>query len=280
MLWHDGTIISDSEAILSAKDRGVSLGDGLFETLPCFNGHTFLKNAHIARMKNSAARLSLPFDQEAVERAIDQLAKANQDPGIIRVTLTRGEGQRGLAFPDPMKPNLFATRSPWSETLTFGTMRLHTSTIRRNSTSLTSSHKTLSYLDNVMAYHEAQQNNADDALMLDEHAHLTCTSMANLFALSGRELLTPAKSGAILPGIMRALIIDIAPSLGLNVVEKSMHRRDLLSADMVFSCNSVRLMTQITAIDGNDLQEKSNTHYNALRELICERLYEDTGYRM
>jgi len=280
MLWHDGTIISDSETMLSAKDRGISLGDGLFETLPCFNGHAFLKNAHIARMKNSAARLSLPCDQEAVEKVIDQLAKAHQGTGIIRVTLTRGEGPRGLAFPDPMKPHLFATRSSWLEALAFGTARLHTSTIRRNSTSLTSSHKTLSYLDNVMAYHEAQQNNADDALMLDEHAHLTCTSMANLFALSGRELLTPAKSAAILPGIMRALIIDIAPSLGLDVVEKSMHRRDLLSADMVFSSNSVRFLTKIIAIDGNDLQEKSNAHYNALRELICERLYEDTGYRI
>jgi len=149
-----------------------------------------------------------------------------------------------------------------------------------NSTSITSSHKTLSYLDNVMAYHEAQQSNADDALMLDEHAHLTCTSMANLFAISGRELLTPAKSGAILPGIMRAFIIDIAPSLGLDVVEKSMHRRDLLSADIVFSSNSVRFLTKIIAIDGNDLQDKSNAYYNALRELICERLYEDTGYRM
>jgi len=280
MLWHDGTIISNSESILSAKDRGASLGDGLFETLPCFNGHAFLKNSHIERMKNSAARLSLPFDQEAVDKAIDQLAKSNQGPGIIRVALTRGEGQRGLAFPDPMKPNLFATRSPWTETLAFGKARLHTSTIRRNSTSLTSSHKTLSYIDNVMAFHEARQSNADDALMLDEHAHLTCTSMANLFALSGRELLTPAKSGAILPGIMRAFIIDIAPSLGLHVVEKPMHMRDLLSADLVFSSNSVRLMTQVTVIDGIDLQDKSNIHYNALRELICERLYEDTGYRM
>jgi branched-chain amino acid aminotransferase len=280
MLWHDGTIISNSETILSAMDRGVSLGDGLFETLPCFNGHAFLKNAHITRMKNSAARFSLPFDQEAVEKTIDQLAKANQDPGIIRVTLTRGEGQRGLLFPDPMKPHLFATRSSWTESLAFGTARLHTSIIRRNATSPTASHKTLSYIDNVMAFYEAQQSNADDALMLDEHAHLTCTSMANLFALSGRELLTPAKSAAILPGIMRALIIDIAPSLGLNIVEKSMHRRDLLSADLVFSSNSVRLMTQITAIDGNDLQDKSNTHYNALKELILERLYEDTGYRM
>ena len=280
MLWHDGTIISDSETILSVKDRGASLGDGVFETLPCFNGHAFLKNAHIARMKNSAARLSLPFNQEAVEKAIDQLAKANQDPGIIRVTLSRGEGQRGLAFPDPMKPHLFATRSSWSETLAFGTMRLHISTIRRNSTSLTSSHKTLSYLDNVMAYHEAQQNNADDALMLDEHAHLACTSMANLFALSGRELLTPSKSGAILPGIMRALIIDIAPSLGVSVIEKPMHLRDLLAADIVFSSNSVRFMTQVSAIDDNDLRSGSNIHYQGLKNSICERLYEDTGYRM
>lgn len=280
MLWHDGTIISDSEAILTVKDRGASLGDGIFETLPCFNGLAFLKNAHITRMKNSAARLSLPFDQEAVEKAIDQLAKANQDPGIIRVTLSRGEGQRGLAFPDPIKPHLFATRAPWSETLAFRSARLHTSTIRRNTTSLTSSHKTLSYLDNVIAHHEAQQNNADDALILDEHSHIACTSMANLFAISGQELITPLNRGAILPGIMRAFIIDIAPILGLSIIEKPMHLRDLFAADKVFSSNSVRLTTEIASIDGNDLRSGPNAHYNDLKKSICERLYEDTGYRI
>lgn len=279
MLWYDGKITSDSDTLLSVHDRGVTLGDGLFETLPCFNGRAYLQEAHIARIKKSAASLAFPFDQVKIEHAINDLAAVDKSPGIVRVTLTRGLGQRGLALPDSQHPHIFATRSPWTKALAFGTARLNTSTIRRNTTSPTSSHKTLSYIDNVMAYHEARQNNADDALMLDEQGHISCTSMANLFALSGGELITPANDGAILPGVIRALVLIIAPSLGLSVMEKKMNPRDLFAADFVFSTNSVRFMTAITAIDGTDLKTRPNSHYNGLKDSLSAHLFGETGFR-
>lgn len=279
MLWHDGKIFNGSEALLTANDRGVSLGDGLFETLPAFNGKAFLKHEHIARMKASAEYFSISFDQNKIERAIHELSEANKEPGVIRVTLTRGVGERGLAFPKEPKPEIFATRNPWSHTLAFQKITLSTSSIRRNATSPTSSHKTLSYLDNVMALAEAQKNQAHDALMLDQDGHVTSTSMANLFALSGRELLTPQR-GALLPGIIRDFVIEMAPKLGLTVIEKHLHLRDLLAADLVFSTNSVRLMTMITMIDGNTLNQKSTPHYLDLENALKDRLFADTGYRI
>ena len=167
MLWHDGKIITGADALLSPHDRGVTLGDGLFETLPAFNGRPYLASAHLDRMSASAKKFALPFDDSIIMSALDTLANKDQAPAILRITLTRGKGQRGLAFPEPQEPTLFVTRSPWTSALAFGTARLHVSKIRRNSTSPSTSHKTLSYLDNVMAFAEARNHNADDALMLD-----------------------------------------------------------------------------------------------------------------
>ena len=279
MLWHEGKILNGSEALLTVNDRGVSLGDGLFETLSAFNGKAFLKNEHIARMKASADYFAIPFDQKKIERAIDELSEANKEPCVIRVTLTRGVGERGLAFPKEPKPEIFVSRSAWSDTLAFQKISLATSSIRRNATSPTSTHKTLSYLDNVMALAEAQKNQAHDALMLDQDGHVASTSMANLFAISGRELLTPQR-GALLPGIIRDFVIETAPKLGLTVIEKHLHLRDLLAADLVFSTNSVRLMTMITMIDGNTLNQKSTPHYLDLENALKDRLFAGTGYRI
>lgn len=279
MLWHDGKILNESEALLTVNDRGVSLGDGLFETLPAFNGKAFLKHEHIARMKASAEYFSISFDQNKIERAIDELSRANKEPSIIRVTLTRGVGERGIAFPKEPKPEIFATRNDWNNTLAFKKISLATSAVRRNATSPTSRHKTLSYIDNVMALAEAQKKQAHDALVLDQDGHVASTSMANLFAVSGRELLTPQK-GALLPGIIRDFVIEAARKLGLTVIEKHLHLRDLLAAGLVFSTNSVRLMTMITMIDGNTLNQKSAAHYLDLENALKDRLFADTGYRI
>lgn len=103
--------------------------------------------------------------------------------------------------------------------------------------------------------------------------------MANLFALSGQNLLTP-QMGAILPGIIRGLILDLAPGLGLSVFEKNLHPRDLLAADLVFSTNSVRFITMITMIDDTVLNHSENIHYLNLKDALKERLRSDTSYRM
>lgn len=280
MQWREGRITEISEPLLTAHDRGLTLGDGLFETLPSFHGHAFLLDDHRDRMARSAMRLDMPFDLRTFDTAVTALSARNPDPATIRVTLTRGVGERGLAFPEPQKPVLFATRTAWSNTLAFSTMRLTTSTIRRNPTSPTASLKTLSYLDNVMAHQEARISGADDALMLDLDGHVASTSMANIFALFGQTLYTPSDQGAILPGIMRQLICNHVDEFGLTLVTKPLHRRDLLAADHVFTTNSVRLLTSITHLDGVQLRYQAQTIVKRITDFIRSHILERCGVRI
>jgi branched-chain amino acid aminotransferase len=250
MLWYDGQLIESNSVSFDLSDRGLLLGDGLFETLPAFNGIPFLLRQHVDRMVRAAKRTAINVAAEALETAILELACADKAACTIRLTLTRGAGPRGLMPSKDAKPLIFATRSPWNPRLAFGAATLVTSTIRRNATSPASSMKTLSYLDHVLAFQEAQSKGADDALFLSLDEDVACTSMANLFILKGNQLITPPLDGSILPGITRQFVIDHAPSIGLQVIERGLKIDEALGSDGVFTTNSVRFLTRISALNG------------------------------
>jgi len=250
VLWYDGQVLESNSVSFDLSDRGLVLGDGLFETLPAFNGIPFLLKAHVDRMVVAAERIGMEMAREPLESVLLQLASADKTACVIRLSATRGTGPRGLLPPKDAKPLIFATRSPWQRHLAFGEATLVTSTIRRNATSPASSMKTLSYLDNVLAFQEAQSKGADDALLLSLDGNAACTSMANLFVLKENQLVTPSLDGNILPGIVRQFVIDHAASIGIQVVERRLHIDEIVRSDGVFATNSVRFLTQISTLDG------------------------------
>lgn len=268
MLWHEGKISAAHEMNFNLADRGLLLGDGLFETLPSFNGVPYLLDAHLHRMATDAECLGFPDRMSVIERAVRELAAVESQPASIRVTMTRGAGPRGLAFPSDIEPLIFATRAPWLPSIAFGETSLTTSSIRRNGTSALATMKTLSYLDNVMAMTEARAKDADDALMLSLEGHVSSTGMANIFALNGSTLSTPRRSDAILPGVMRGFILDLASALGLEPVDRALYPDDLYRADLVFVTNSLRLVTRVKAIDGVALSGKGDAFWQALQSAI------------
>lgn len=268
MLWHNGKISAAGEINFNLADRGLLLGDGLFETLPSFNGVPYLLSEHIARMAVDAECLRFPNCIGTAERAVRELAAADPAPASIRVTMTRGAGPRGLSIPADIEPLIFATRTPWSSPMAFSETRLVTCSIRRNSSSLLSTMKTLSYLDHVLAMAEARAKHADDALMLSTAGNVASTSMANIFVLSGHTLSTPRREDAILPGVMRARMFELAPLLGLEVQERTLHPDDLFRADLVFVTNSLRLMTRVVALDGVALGNSAERVWRDLQSAV------------
>ncbi|WP_162003088.1 aminotransferase class IV [Microvirga tunisiensis] len=268
MLWFDGVISDDPRAGFDLRDRGLLLGDGLFETLVVANGRAFILDAHLDRLLAGAAALNIPVDRASLRRPVDDLTAALPDGGIIRLTLTRGAGPRGLRPPASPQPTIFASASgPWSPNPTAAEVRLATARIRRNPHSPTSRYKTLAYLDHVLALQEALDQGADDALLLETGGHLACTSAGNIFVLQGESLLTPSLDNGVLPGITRALVLDVvAPELRLIPQEVSLSRDSLFQADAVFLTNSVVLVTHATELDGKPLSrtgQKTVEHIRA-----------------
>ena len=278
MLWYNGKIETGTNLPFDLADRGLLLADGLFETLPCFNGRAFMVEAHLDRMLASASRIMLPLNRAWLERAIHELAALDPaQPGVIRLTATRGPGQRGLALPTEPTPFVFATRAPWRPEIAFGTVRLATAAIRRNATSPLATIKSLGYLDNILAFEGAKAAGADDALLLNHTGSVTCTSIANLFVLNDNTLISPPIDDGVLPGIMRQLVLELAPQAGLVGQECSLDPAEILAADCVFTSNSVRFLTRVTLLDGRTLSGDGSPHFSRLADLIRARVAQTCG---
>jgi len=281
MLWYNGKLIKTEDVTFDLSDRGLLLGDGLFETLTAFNHIPFRMDAHLERMMDSALRLGMDLDRMRMREAVLAVAKLDKAPCIIRLTVTRGVGARGLVPPKPATPLIFATRAPWHSALAFGEAKLAATSIRRNPTSPMSSMKTLAYLDSVLSLQEAQAKEADDALCLTPTGSIACTSMANLFVLNQKRLTTPALDGSILPGIMRRLLLDVAPQLGLIANESECSLADLIDADLVIASNSVRLLTKIIEVDSIRVSRTPSSAWSDLQQAIAEIVRQEcNGYRL
>ena len=256
MLRLNGKVV-EGAVPFDLADRGLTLGDGLFETIAVFGGRPALLGAHLDRLCAAAVEIRLPVDRAFCEAEVAALAAAaGEGDRIVRLTVTRGAGARGLAIPDGGASTVIAASSPYPAAMRFKPIRLATVSVRRNPTSFASRAKTLSYLDSVLAFDEAKGAGADDALMLNTEGRVASTSMANLFAIFGDELVTPPISEGVLPGIVRGMVIDAAPEAQLRPVERLFEFGELVTADAAFATNSVRLIMPVLKINDRNWEAR------------------------
>ncbi|MEJ0066855.1 MAG: aminotransferase class IV [Caulobacteraceae bacterium] len=222
-------------------DRGLLLGDGLFETLLFTRGELVLAEAHARRMSEGAAALGLPspamgaFGDCALAAVRD--AGLTQSRAAVRVTLTAGSGGRGLDRPAEPFPRLFGTAAPSAKPMPPATLVV--AQVRRNQASPASRLKTLAYLDNVLARREAAAAGADEAVMLNTLGEVACAAAANLFWLKDGVLFTPASETGCLYGIMARQVMDAAAAIGIAVRQVQARAEALDGADAIFLTNSL-----------------------------------------
>jgi len=217
--------------MIPQNDRGLLLGDGLFETLLATDGVLPRLAAHLDRMAAGCAVLDLPFDRAEAERRV-LAATPGEGRFAVRLTLTAGSGGRGLDRPEVALPRLFAKAAPSARVATPATAMI--ATTRRNEGSPASRLKTLSYLDNVLARAEASAAGADEAVMLNNRGELACAGAANLFWIADGRLFTPRLDCGVLAGITRARLMALE-----TVEEVAVGPEALDGAETVFLTNSL-----------------------------------------
>jgi branched-chain amino acid aminotransferase len=256
MIWLNDRLLPPAEARIDARDRGFTLGDGVFETLSVRDGIPRHLADHLERLGRAAKLLDLPLPLEANEipPAIAALLAANHlahGPAALRLTLSRGVGSRGLLMPLDPKPTFVITAAahpPVPDHLDAAIVA-----IRRNEGSPLSRIKSLNYLDNVLAQQEAQARGAEEGLMLNNAGRVTGFARGNLFLLRGKTLQTPPLTDGVLDGIVRHRLLVLAERLGLAAEEKSLERADLMAGGAVFITNSLLGVVPIRRLDGHDL---------------------------
>jgi branched-chain amino acid aminotransferase len=245
---------------LDLRDRGLTLGDGVFDTLTLAKGRSPRLERHLQRLSDAAALIAIPVDPDRLEQMVrDAMAEIGGAAAILRTTITRGPAGRGLWPATAPEPTVLITAEPWSETLIGQPASLVIARTALNHHSPLPRIKVLGYLDKILAAREAAEAGADDSLILNLEERVASSTIANLFALVGRTLITPPPSEGCLDGVMRGIVLDMAPTLGLEPVEKPLAPSDLLRADAVFLTNSVRLLRPVIGLAGETVATSAVT---------------------
>ncbi len=233
-------------------DRGLLLGDGLFETLLVEAGRFDAFEAHADRMIRGCAGLGLPAPEPAMLLAAseDALTASGLRDGraAVRLTWTAGSAGRGLERPDRIQPRLLAHAAPAPRPAVPAALAIVA--IRRNASSPLSRLKTLAYLDNVLARRAALIAGADEALMLNTDGEIAGGAAANLFWIAGGRLFTPALACGVLDGILRARVLAAASRLGIETIEARAGAEALATAEAIFLTNSLIGVRAVSTVDG------------------------------
>lgn len=259
MIWLNGRLVTRELAHIDPADRGLLLADGLFETLRAYRGHVFRIEDHLQRLSAAAAELGipLPVDSPVIAAAALETLVANQLEGgdaAMRITLTRGPGQRGLLPPEDPRPNLLITAAAYHPAPPEdGVIAVTASHVCRNENSITARLKTLSYLDNILAQQQAAAAGGDEAILLNGKGRVACGARSNLFAVVDGRLLTPAIGEGALPGITRHAVLGLCQDLAIVAEEGIMSRELLRDATEAFVTNSLLEIVPIRRLDGKEL---------------------------
>jgi branched-chain amino acid aminotransferase len=277
-LWLNNTFVDDATAAISLRDTGLLHAAGVFTTMKALGGRVVRLDAHLARLRTScdALAIPLPFDDAALTSVATELINRNGlTDARMRLTVTRGSvaGDPASGF----QPTVFMTAAelqPYPPQLyERGMTVVLVDDQKLNPYDVQAGHKTLNYLSRLAALRSANLRSAGEALWFDVHNYLQSGSISNVFIVKDRLITTPPTPtdmqdpeinaatpyprSAVLPGITRQAVIDLARSEGMTVLTRAIDINTLLAADEVFVTNSMMDIMPVCRIErqavGDDL---------------------------
>jgi branched-chain amino acid aminotransferase len=248
VVWIDGELHDATTASVSAFDHGLTVGDGIFETMKIVDGQAFAIRRHLARLRRSSAGLGLevPRSDDELRDAVAATIVANRlTEGRVRLTVTGGVSPLG-SDRGAMGGTVIVAASPqapWPASASVVTVPW-----RRNEHSAVAGLKTTSYADNVVALRAARERGGDEAIFANTAGNLCEGTGTNIFVgLDGR-LVTPPLSSGCLAGVIRELLVE-----AITVDEVDVPIERLADADEAFLTSSTREVQPISAIDDRRL---------------------------
>ncbi len=224
---------------VSVLDRGFLYGDGLFETIAVYRGAPLLWEQHLARLRAGAERLGIPFPSTPLLHRDATRLSAASERGILKIILTRGVGARGYAPHDAVAPTRVVTISAWPDypgNYASDGVPLNICETRLGRNRRLAGIKHLNRLEQVLARSEWNTGYAE-GLMLDEDGDVIEGTMSNVFVVRKGALCTPDLAFCGVEGIMRAVVIEAARTLGMFCHIGRLTLQDIDAAQELFLTN-------------------------------------------
>lgn len=236
---------------ISPFDRGFSYGDGVFRTLKVVNGIPQHWPQHYQKLVADCAVIGLVCP--SAELLLDDIHRlfSPDESGVAKMTITRGEGERGYKLPAVTLPTRLVTKSKLPEyraEFAVNGVSLYVCKTRLPDQPILAGIKHLNRLENVMARMEWQNEAIFDGLLLNQQGDVVECTMSNVFARFKDTLITPDLTNCGVAGITRQQIMQLAKPLDLAIKVEKMALDVLLAADEVIICNSLYTAFQVIAI--------------------------------
>lgn len=265
-IYLNGRFVPEQEATVSVFDRCFLYGDGIFEGIAVWERAPFRLQAHLDRMRDGLAylRIANPHDDDAWAALIEQaIAENDMEDGYLRVQISRGDGMSSIKWEPRLlrKPEPTVTIIPIvgfkdyykgliAEKMESGLRATMLSRPRVSSAALPSGTKHCNYLNSVLGAIEVTATQADIGIATDRDGFVTEGIAYNVFAVKNGRLLTAPLNRDILPGVTRAVVIELARAEGIEVAETLFDAFELAASDEVFICSTLELAVPVIEIAG------------------------------
>ncbi len=257
LVWANGRIVSGEEAATSLFDRGTRDGGGIFETMRVYDGRPFAWQRHLERLVLAAAELGFPVPPRpsAMRDAIGELLAAQSlTDAVVRITVTRG-----IAGGRPTRAGAWIEAQPLAARLWRGTRTGDAAAIVSPlvfDLGWLGAYKTTSRMAWDLAREQALAIGADEALLVSSTGELLEGSASNVFVVREGEVLTPPLASRILPGVTRAIVLQLCAELGIPARECVLQAGGLRDVDALFLTNSVQEILPVATLDGRALRSR------------------------
>lgn len=279
VVFLNGRFLPEAEAFVPLNDRGFLLGDGLFETTRVAHGRPFRLAQHLDRLARGAdfLKIKMPFASRELQKFAAELIEKNGLPeSVLRITLTRGPGSRGYSINGTSQPTLAMTLHELPPQTNEEPLQwsLVTCSFRIPASDALAAFKCTSKVLNVLARAEAEEKGADEALLINTNGEVAETASGNLFWVYQDKICTVPTGRGVLPGITRAVVLEICQSLGLETNKRVIKPEMLRNAEGIFVTQSALGIVPVVSFDGSPvapspLVDQIATAYNQM--LVSEQ---------
>ena len=270
----NGDLVAGDDAKIPAVSSGLYYGAGAFETFLSERGKIFKLNEHIERLNKGLKYLGVSdmqaIDYDVIKRQITTLLqKIHCKNRGVRIRIQISLAEKG-GYSHTEEPTLIVMITASKKKMELGSARLMLSDIRLIPSSVKPNYFKLSnMLHYRQAYRQAEKKGMDDALMLTMDEYIGETAIANIFWKHNDQIFTPSEDCDILPGIMRASVIDILENRMNFLVQKDKFSlKNILQADLIWITNSVKGVLPVSRLGENCFDIESEFYATLGKELI------------